>query len=89
MDKVIPRGMPVTVKGQVTIPKRIRDHLHVRPGDRLTFEVAAAGAVVVRKAEFPTAPIDRFGPLIGSGSALKGMSTDEIMVLLRGEFEDL
>lgn len=89
MSKVIPAFMPVTVKGQVTIPKRIRDHLQVRPGDRLTFEVDAAGAVIVRKAEAPAAPIDRFGPLIGSGSALKGMSTDEIMLLLRGEFEEL
>lgn len=89
MSKVIPTFMPVTVKGQVTIPKRIRDHLQVRPGDRLTFEVDAAGAVIVRKAEAPAATIDRFGPLIGSGSALKGMSTDEIMLLLRGEFEEL
>ena len=27
----------ITSKGQVTVPKRIRDSLHLRPGDRLNF----------------------------------------------------
>ena len=27
----------ITSKGQVTIPKAIRDYLHVKPGDRVKF----------------------------------------------------
>jgi AbrB family looped-hinge helix DNA binding protein len=38
----------VTSKGQVTIPKRIRDHLRVKSGDRIDFDIEASGKVVVR-----------------------------------------
>jgi AbrB family looped-hinge helix DNA binding protein len=38
----------VTSKGQVTIPKRIRDFLRVKPGDRIDFDIDARGTVVVR-----------------------------------------
>ena len=38
----------VTSKGQVTIPKPVRDHLKVDAGDRLSFVVQADGTVVVR-----------------------------------------
>jgi len=38
----------VTSKGQVTIPKRIRDFLRVRSGDRIDFDIDASGTVVVR-----------------------------------------
>lgn len=38
----------VTSKGQITIPKRVREHLGVRPGDKLDFVVEEDGQVVVR-----------------------------------------
>lgn len=38
----------VTSKGQITIPKKIRDFLNVKSGDRLDFDIAAGGTVVVR-----------------------------------------
>ena len=81
---VLRSGWPVTVKGQVTIPKPIRDHLGLRPGDRVEFEVDTAGAVVVRKADPGTeAPGDRFADLMGCATA--GLTTDEIIALTRGE----
>jgi AbrB family looped-hinge helix DNA binding protein len=40
----------VTSKGQVTIPKRIREFLRVKSGDRLDFDIDARGSVVVRPA---------------------------------------
>jgi AbrB family looped-hinge helix DNA binding protein len=87
---VIPAGMPVTVKGQVTIPKPIRDRLGLRPGDRVAFDLDDQGRVSLRKAEADAPPEpDRFSRLIGCATALKGMTTDEIMLLLRGEREDL
>jgi AbrB family looped-hinge helix DNA binding protein len=38
----------VTTKGQVTIPKVIREALKVHPGDRLDFRVDAQGRMVIR-----------------------------------------
>ncbi len=35
----------ITSKGQVTIPKAIREHLHVKPGDRVKFFVHPDGTV--------------------------------------------
>jgi AbrB family looped-hinge helix DNA binding protein len=40
----------VTSKGQVTIPKRIRQFLRVKPGDRIHFDIDPNGTVVVRPA---------------------------------------
>jgi AbrB family looped-hinge helix DNA binding protein len=37
----------VTSKGQITVPKAIRDVLGVRPGDRLAFRAREDGTVVV------------------------------------------
>lgn len=41
----------LTVKGQVTIPKDVRDLLGVRPGEPVEFDRNAAGEVVIRKPE--------------------------------------
>ncbi len=38
----------VTVKGQVTIPKPIRERLHLEAGSRVEFIVTEAGEVIVR-----------------------------------------
>jgi AbrB family looped-hinge helix DNA binding protein len=37
----------ITSKGQATIPKAIREHLHLKPGDRVKFFVHPDGAVVL------------------------------------------
>ncbi len=37
----------ITVKGQATIPKSIRDHLGLKPGDRVKFFVHPDGSVVL------------------------------------------
>jgi AbrB family looped-hinge helix DNA binding protein len=49
----------ITVKGQATIPKAIREHLHLKPGDRVKFFIHPDGSVVL----LPKLP----------ASALKGM----------------
>jgi antitoxin PrlF len=38
----------MTTKGQVTIPKEIREHLKIDTGDRLSFVVQQDGSVVVK-----------------------------------------
>lgn len=37
----------ITMKGQATIPKAIRDHLRLKPGDRVKFFVHPNGSVVL------------------------------------------
>lgn len=38
----------LTTKGQVTIPKEVREHLGVDTGDRLSFVVQEDGTVIVK-----------------------------------------
>ena len=45
----------VTVKGQATLPKAVRDHLGLKPGDRVKFFIHPDGRVML----LPTAPISR------------------------------
>jgi AbrB family looped-hinge helix DNA binding protein len=37
----------LTIKGQATIPKAVREHLHLKPGDRVKFFVHPDGSVVI------------------------------------------
>jgi AbrB family looped-hinge helix DNA binding protein len=72
----------VTSKGQVTIPKPVRDRLGIEPGSAVEFELAPDGRVVLVKVD-ASRPASRFAAL--RGRAGKGLSTDEIMALTRGE----
>ena len=38
----------LTSKGQTTIPKAIRDGLHMKAGDRMTFTLMPDGVVIMR-----------------------------------------
>ena len=37
----------LSIKGQATIPKAIREHLHLEPGDRIKFFMHPDGSVVI------------------------------------------
>jgi antitoxin PrlF len=74
----------VTSKGQVTIPKPVRDRLNIKAGSQVEFELAEDGRVVLVKAgRKTTAPKSRFDRL--RGCATTDMTTDEIMALMRGD----
>jgi antitoxin PrlF len=73
----------MTVKGQVTIPKRVRDTLRLSPGDGVDFTINGEGEVVVQKAGArPASKRDRFRS--ARGKAQVKWRTDELMALLRG-----
>lgn len=72
----------VTAKGQVTIPKPVRELLGIGPGSKVDFRRAADGSVVIERFESPRPP-SRFEKL--RGHAGEGPSTDAIMALTRGE----
>lgn len=74
----------LTIKGQVTIPKHIRDALGLAPGSQVAFRLNEAGQVVLeRAAPRVQATPDRFEAARGKAE-IKGR-TDELMALLRGD----
>jgi AbrB family looped-hinge helix DNA binding protein len=73
----------VTSKGQVTVPKNVRDYLGLKPGAAVTFERLASGEVVLRAAEQSSKPrVSAFARL--RGRATVRMTTEEILALTRG-----
>lgn len=86
----------LTAKSQVTLPKPIRDHLNVAPGDAVSFKIVADGSVRVEPAVAPgkvqaralRAARKRFDALRGSGGQGGQGSTDTLMRMLRGYDED-
>lgn len=80
-------GMPVTIKGQVTIPKPIRDRLGLVPGaSAVEFEVQDDGRVLLHRAAPEAAPTDRFARFRQKPPAgWNGMTTEEVMRMTRGE----
>ena len=52
----------LTAKGQATIPKPIRDHLGLKPGDRVKFFIQPDGRVVI----LPMVPITALKGLLKS-----------------------
>lgn len=74
--------MKVTVKGQVTIPREIREKMGIRAHSEVEFVEDRSGRVYLRKLKRLAGKDSRFRTASGAGR-LK-MSTDEIMALTRG-----
>ncbi|WP_095089533.1 AbrB/MazE/SpoVT family DNA-binding domain-containing protein [Mesorhizobium sophorae] len=86
--------MRVTTKGQVTIPKQIRDHLGIGPGSEVEFVATDEGArlVAVNENLSEEEASRRFSDVLDRMEGtldLGGMTTDEYMDWLRGPREDL
>lgn len=75
--------MRVTEKGQVTIPKSIRDQLGISAGSEVEFDVER-DRVVIRKVPGDR-PVGRRVVELLRGRGDITMSTDEIMALTRGD----
>lgn len=73
----------LTSKGQVTIPKAIRDALGLAPGDGVEFSIRGDGAVTMEKAFDPAAYAAVVKAMTGIID-LDGMTTDEYMRFIRG-----
>lgn len=76
----------MTSKGQVTIPKPIRDALHLKPGAAIEFSVNAQGEVVLHSGKpkmGKAVTIDRFEAVRGKADIK--WRTDDLMALLRGD----
>lgn len=86
--------MRVTAKGQVTIPKPIRDRLGIGPGSEVDFVTTDDGVHLVAVNENVSREeasrrfretLDRMAGTLDLG----GLTTDEYMEWLRGPREDL
>ena len=74
----------LTSKGQITIPKHIRDALNLAPGCAVDFAVNRDGDVVIHKAGARASrKPDRFEAVRGKADVK--WRTDDLMALLRGE----
>jgi AbrB family looped-hinge helix DNA binding protein len=69
----------VTSKGQVTIPKKVRDRLGVRPGENVGFE-EKEGLMLIKKA-VTKSPFDKW---VGKLKHLKGQRSDDLVKEARG-----
>lgn len=79
----------LTSKGQVTLPKKFRDYLGLKPGATVDFSLDAHGEVIVRPGQVAKARRGkgRFAHLRGTLET-GGRDTDALMALLRGYDSD-
>ena len=84
----------VTVKGQVTLPKAVRQAAGIRPGDRVNVRLRPEGGLVVEREDDPQSAvaltaarrrIDEALNLLDRQKLSFGTTTDEWMALTRGE----
>jgi antitoxin PrlF len=74
----------LTVKGQVTIPKQVRDALNLKPGALIDFALNADGEVVLHPAARTAArKPDRFDAVRGKADIK--WRTKDLMALLRSD----
>ena len=63
----------LTIKGQMTIPKAIREHLHLKPGDRVKFFVHPDGTVFL----LPKIPVSALRGIVKSSRQVTLDEMDE------------
>ncbi|HXT15266.1 MAG TPA: AbrB/MazE/SpoVT family DNA-binding domain-containing protein [Gemmatimonadaceae bacterium] len=66
----------ITSKGQITIPKVVREALHLEVGDRVYFEVLGDGSVVLKARNQPVERL--FGLLHGRSARRRVLSVEEM-----------
>ena len=83
--------MRLTEKGQVTIPKRIRDKLGVGPGSEVEFVEHGDGVVLRCKSGAAPAPstFDEWAASVAGTIDTMGMDGKEFVDWLRGPRDDL
>ncbi len=74
----------VTSKGQVTLPKAVREAAGIRPGDRVDVEATASGGVYIAKTGARRDYRKRLEAL-AKRQLVRGMTTDEFMKFIRGD----
>ncbi|MFN7091076.1 MAG: AbrB/MazE/SpoVT family DNA-binding domain-containing protein [Allorhizobium sp.] len=83
--------MRVTEKGQVTIPKEIRDRLDIKPGSDVDFVIADTGVMLIKTGDATDAfkDFDAWAQSVQGTFDTNGMTADEYVDWLRGPRDDL
>jgi antitoxin PrlF len=74
----------VTIKGQVTLPKKVRDAAGIKPGDKVEVRATASGGVYIEKPGADRAYLKKLRTL-ADRRLIRGATTSEIMLELRGD----
>jgi antitoxin PrlF len=74
----------ITVKGQVTLPKNVRDAVGLKPGDKVEVRATASGGVYIEKPGAQEAYKANLYAL-AERRLIRGITTDELMEMSRGE----
>ncbi|HXF50607.1 MAG TPA: AbrB/MazE/SpoVT family DNA-binding domain-containing protein [Dehalococcoidia bacterium] len=69
----------ITIKGQITVPKHVRERLGLRPGDEIEFVEDKAGFRVQKRV-----PASPFAKYRGYLKGLAGRDPDELVEQMRG-----
>ena len=77
-------GARVTSKGQVTIPKPVRDRLGITPGSEVVLHLNGDGTAKVALVNRP----GRFERWVGAATVRDGRTTDELITWMRGPRAD-
>ena len=74
----------VTVKGQVTLPKKVRDAAGIKPGDKVEVRATAAGGVIIEKAGRGVDYKERVYAL-AKRRVIRGTTGDDLLEFTRGK----
>jgi antitoxin PrlF len=74
----------ITAKGQVTLPKRIREAVGLKPGDKVDVRATASGGVYIEKPGTSQRYRERLYA-IAKERPIRDMTTDEFMKIMRGD----
>ena len=77
----------VTSKGQVTLPKALRDKLDIKPGEKLAFFIRADGTTefVVRRNNLG-AVVGMLKPRTGNGATIEDLSVERLIA--KGQIDE-
>lgn len=71
------KTLRVSTKGQIVIPKKLRKHLNIKPGDQLVFRLENNKLLLTKEKE---SPFDRY-----YGFLNKTGSSDDLVREMRGK----
>jgi AbrB family looped-hinge helix DNA binding protein len=74
----------VTAKGQVTLPKDVREAADIKAGDRVEVRATASGAVIIEKSK-PMSDYEAKLREVAKRRVIRGITTEELMEMTRGE----
>ena len=75
--------MRISKRGQITIPKHLRDRFGLHPGVEVDIS-PTDGGLLIRKRVIGQHPIDKVAGILGKGALGEGVSVDDYIEEIRG-----